>query len=208
MSFHRSYDLPIRIVRPFHTFGPRQSARAFIPSLIVQLLSGAQTNGSPAANTAANTLTANGSLGAIGNAAAAGCQSSHNGTGTPKIKLGNLAPTRDFSYIQDTVRGFVSIAESTATVGEVINIATGREHSIGDIAQHLISQINPQSRIVPDKTRMRPAKSEVDRLLGSNDKIRRLTIWRPQVTFEEGLKATVHWFRENLERYKADRYNV
>jgi NAD dependent epimerase/dehydratase len=172
LSFHHSFGLPVRLVRPFNTFGPRQSARAFIPSLVIQLLSGSQTDT------------------------------------TPQIKLGNLEPTRDFSFVQDTARGFVSIAESSSTLGETVNIASGKEHKIGDIANYLIARIDPRAQIVLDETRLRPAQSEVDRLLGCNDKIKRLTTWRPQTAFEEGLDITVQWFKENIDQYKADTYNV
>ncbi|MCL1917089.1 MAG: GDP-mannose 4,6-dehydratase [Peptococcaceae bacterium] len=173
MSFHHSFGLPLRIVRPFNTFGPRQPPQAFLPSLILQLLGHNQDPDT------VQTL--------------------------PKIRLGNLAPTRDFTYIHDTVRGFVSIAESTATLGETLNIATGQELNIADIAHHLIRHIhphiNPQTHILLDKSRLRPGHSDIDRSVGSTDKIKRLTTWRPQVTFEEGLMTTVQWFRENPDRY-------
>ena len=138
-SFYRSFGLPVTIVRPFNTYGPRQSARAVIPTIITQLL-----------------------------------------TGKTEIKLGSLTPTRDFNYVKDTVNGFISIYESDKTVGEEINIATQREISIGELAAELIRQINPKAKIVCDEERLRPEKSEVDRLLGCNEKIIRLTDWRPE----------------------------
>lgn len=166
-SFYRSFNLPITIVRPFNTYGPRQSARAVIPTIITQLLSGVE-----------------------------------------EIKLGALSPTRDFNFVKDTVRGFIAIGESDGTIGEEINIATQSEISIGELAQELISQINPKARIVGDEERLRPDKSEVNRLLGSNEKIKRLTNWEPQTSLKEGLKETIEFFRNNLEKYKTDIYNL
>jgi Nucleoside-diphosphate-sugar epimerases len=129
-SFYRSFDLPVTIVRPFNTYGPRQSARAVIPTIIMQLLSG-----------------------------------------MTEIKLGSLTPTRDFNYVKDTANGFLEIFKTDKTIGEEINIATQREISIGDLAEELIRQINPAARIVCDEQRLRPEKSEVNRLLGCNEKI-------------------------------------
>ena len=166
-AFYRSFDLPVTIVRPFNTFGPRQSARAVIPTIITQLLSGRH-----------------------------------------EIRLGALTPTRDFNYVKDTANGFYQIYCSEKTIGEEINIATQREISIGALAEELIRQINPDARIVCDEQRLRPEKSEVNRLLGRNEKILRLTDWTPQVSFEEGLSETIRFLRDNLERYKADIYNL
>lgn len=166
-SFYRSFQLPVTIVRPFNTYGPRQSARAVIPTIITQLL-----------------------------------------TGKTEIKLGSLTPTRDFNYVKDTVQGFISIYESEKTVGEEINIATQKEISIGRLAEELIQQINPNARIVCDGERLRPEKSEVNRLLGSNEKLLRMTDWKPRYSLEEGLSNTINFFRENLNRYKVDIYNI
>lgn len=168
-SFYRSFNMPITIARPFNTYGPRQSARAIIPTLITQLLSGEKT-----------------------------------------IKLGDLTPTRDFNYVTDTANGFISLCESEKTIGEEINIATGTEFSIEDLANFLISEINPEASIVTDTQRIRPKKSEVFRLLGDNRKIKKLTSWEPKYDFYSGLRATIEWFKEpeNLSRYKADIYNV
>lgn len=166
-SFYRSFGLPISIVRPFNTYGPRQSARAVIPTIISQLLSGME-----------------------------------------EIKLGSLTPTRDFNYVKDTAAGFIAIAESDKTIGEEINIATQQEISIGDLANEIISQINPNARIICDEQRLRPEKSEVNRLLGSNEKIKRLTNWEPGYTFAEGISETIDWMRVNLGSYKSDIYNV
>jgi dTDP-glucose 4,6-dehydratase len=166
-SFYRSFELPVSIVRPFNTFGPRQSARAVIPTIISQLLAGKE-----------------------------------------EIQLGSLTPTRDFNYVKDTAAGFIAIAESEKTIGEEINIATQQEISIGELAREIISQINPSARIVCDEQRLRPEKSEVNRLLGSNEKIGRLTGWKQQYTFAEGIAETIAWMREHMEAYKPDIYNV
>ena len=166
-SFYRSFNLPVTIVRPFNTFGPRQSARAVIPTIITQLLAG-----------------------------------------KTEIHLGSLKPTRDFNYVKDTVRGFIEIMKSEQTIGEEINIATQREISIGQLAEELIRQINPEARIVCEEQRLRPANSEVERLLGCNEKILRLTDWKPQYTFEEGIQETIAFLKDNLNRYKVDIYNV
>jgi dTDP-glucose 4,6-dehydratase len=166
-SFYRSFSLPVTIVRPFNTYGPRQSARAVIPTIISQLLAG-----------------------------------------ETRIKLGSLSPTRDFNYVKDTVSGFMAIAGADSTVGEEINIATGQEISIGDLAAELIRQINPAAQIVCEDQRLRPERSEVNRLLGSNKKIQELTGWRPRFTFEQGLTETVTWMRSNMESYKSGIYNL
>ena len=155
------------IVRPFNTYGPRQSARAVIPTIISQLLAGRE-----------------------------------------EIKLGSLTPTRDFNYVRDTTAGFLAIAESEQTVGEEINIATQREISIGDLAKEIINQINPKARIVCEEERLRPEKSEVNRLLGSNEKIMRLTSWKPQYTFAQGIAETIEWIGSHMDAYKYDIYNV
>ncbi|MDF2545696.1 MAG: NAD-dependent epimerase/dehydratase [Anaerosolibacter sp.] len=166
-SFYRSFNMPITIVRPFNTYGPRQSARAVIPTIITQLLAGKE-----------------------------------------EIELGSLTPTRDFNYVKDTANGFIEIAKSYKTIGEEINIATQQEISIGQLAEELIRQINPKAKIVCDEQRLRPEKSEVNRLLGSNEKIMRLTNWKPNYTFERGLAETIKFFQENLEKYKVDIYNI
>lgn len=168
-SFFRSFDLPVVIVRPFNTYGPRQSARAVIPTIISQLLSG-----------------------------------------STEIRLGNLSPTRDFVYIKDTVSGFVEIAKSDKTMGEEINIATNCEISIGTLAKEIISQINPGAKIVGDDNRLRPDMSEVDRLLGSNEKIMALTNWRSKYDLRKGMEETIEWFEKpgNLAGYKPHVYNI
>ncbi|MDT4763423.1 NAD-dependent 4,6-dehydratase LegB [Sphaerochaeta sp. PS] len=166
-SFYRSFGTPVSIVRPFNTYGPRQSARAVIPTIITQLLAG-----------------------------------------KIEIKLGSLTPTRDFNYVKDTVQGFIEIAKSDKTIGEEINIASQKEISIGQLATELIRQINPQAAIVCDEERLRPEKSEVNRLLGSNEKIKKLTNWSPTYSLEQGLAETIEFFKENLEKYKIDIYNI
>lgn len=168
-SFFRSFETPVVIVRPFNTYGPRQSARAVIPTVITQLLSG-QT----------------------------------------ELRLGSLTPTRDFNYVKDTVQGFIALAESDAAIGQEINIATGVEHTIGDVANALIAELNPDARVVTDEKRLRPDASEVFRLIGDNTKITSLTAWRPAHNLQAGLRDTIDWFKQsdNLARYKAWLYNV
>ncbi len=168
-SFYRSFDLPITIVRPFNTFGPRQSARAVIPTIISQLLNGAQ-----------------------------------------EIKLGDITPTRDLLFVKDTVNGFLKIAQCDELIGHEVNIATQSEISVGDLAQQLINQINPSAKIITDTIRLRPEKSEVFRLFGSNEKLKSFTDWSQKYTLAEGLNETIEWFskKENLQQYKSDIYNV
>lgn len=166
-SFYRSFNLPISIVRPFNTYGPRQSARAVIPTIITQLLAGKK-----------------------------------------EIKLGSLTPTRDFNYVKDTVNAFFEIAKSQKTIGHEINIATQQEISIGQLAEELIKQINPDAKIVCEQERLRPEKSEVNRLLGANAKIKELTEWIPEYTFEQGLAETIEFLKNNMDKYKTDIYNV
>ena len=122
--------------------------------------------------------------------------------------MGSLTPTRDFNYVKDTAAGFIAIAESDRTIGQEINIATQQEISIGDLAQEIISQINPNARIVCDEQRLRPEKSEVNRLLGCNTKIKELTDWKQQYTFEQGIAETIAWIRTHMDAYKTDIYNV
>ena len=166
-SFYRSFNLPVTIVRPFNTYGPRQSARAVIPTIITQLLAGKE-----------------------------------------EIHLGSLTPTRDFNYVKDTANGFVTIAKHDNTIGRELNIATEREISIGDLANELIRQINPNAKIVCEEERMRPEKSEVNRLLGTAKRLNDLTGWKPNYTFEQGLAETIEWISRNLDSYKTDIYNV
>ncbi|MEG1884291.1 MAG: GDP-mannose 4,6-dehydratase, partial [Clostridia bacterium] len=128
--------------------------------------------------------------------------------GKEEIKLGALTPTRDFNYVKDTANGFYQIFKSDRTIGQEINIATQREISIGQLADELIHQINPNARIVCDEQRLRPDKSEVNRLLGCNEKIMRLTDWQPKYTIEQGLVETIEFLRSNIDLYKTDIYNL
>ena len=166
-SYYRSFGIPLTIVRPFNTYGPRQSARAVIPTIISQLHAG------------------------------------HD-----EIKLGSLTPTRDFVFCKDTARGFIELSKCDAAIGREVNISTCREISIGDLAQTMINLIRPSAKIVCEEERMRPEKSEVNRLLGDNTLLRTLTGFVPQTPIEEGLKITADWIKDNLDTYKTDRYNV
>lgn len=168
-SFFRSFGTPVVIVRPFNTYGPRQSARAVIPTIITQLLSGEK-----------------------------------------ELKLGSLSPTRDFNFVTDTVNGFITLAESEQTIGEEVNIATGTEHTVGDVAKYLISEINPDAKLIVEDDRLRPEKSEVFRLIGDARKIKTLTAWQPEFDLYAGLHETISWFRkpDNFSRYKAWLYNI
>jgi nucleoside-diphosphate-sugar epimerase len=165
-SFHLSYNLPLAIIRPFNTYGPRQSARAVIPTIITQALS------------------------------------------RDKVFLGAAHPTRDFLYVADTVSGFVKMAEIPDTVGEVVNIGTGTEISIGDLADRIVSLIGKEAEIVLDAERLRPQTSEVKRLIADNSKARKLMGWKPEIPLNEGLKRTIEWISGSLDRYKVDTYNV
>ena len=173
LSFHRSFGLPVTVLRPFNTYGPRQSARAVIPATIIQLLAGRR-----------------------------------------KVKLGALHPTRDFNFVSDTVRGFIAAIESDAAVGDVVNIGSGFEISIGDTAKLIAEVIGAPLEIETEQARLRPAASEVERLLANNDKAKRLLGWKPAYAgvegFRRGLAETVAWFRDpaNLKAYKADVYNI
>ena len=168
-SFWRSFQLPVVTVRPFNTFGPRQSARAVIPTIITQLLAG-----------------------------------------TDKINLGALSPTRDLVFVKDTAQGFIEIAKTDDIFGEEINIATQQEISIGDLANKIKMLIGSNAEILTDEQRLRPENSEVERLLGSNEKIKKLTNWQPKFTLDEGLAQTIEWFKDgdNLKQYKTNIYNI
>lgn len=167
LSFNRSFDLPVVVIRPFNTFGPRQSARAVIPTIITQILAG-----------------------------------------NKKIKLGSLDPTRDLTYVDDTVNGFIKASESKSGIGEVINLGSNNEISIRDLAK-LISKIMGVSiAIDEDAARKRPVKSEVERLVADNSKAKKFLKWSPECDLEEGLKRTIGWFKKNNAKYKTDIYNV
>lgn len=173
LSFYRSFNLPVSIIRPFNTYGPRQSARAVIPTIISQIASGSK-----------------------------------------KLKLGALSPTRDFNYVLDTVRAFEAVMQSDKSIGEVINAGSNYEISIGDTVKLISKVMNTDVEIVSDEERFRPEKSEVNRLWCNNSKLLNLTSWRPEFSgldgFERGLSLTVKWFTDpnNLKQYKSDRYNI
>lgn len=167
LSFYRSFDLPVAVARPFNTYGPRQSARAIIPTVITQILSGKEC-----------------------------------------IELGNLYPTRDLNYVKDTVEGLMAIAFSDRTIGEVINIGSGKEISIRELVLLISRIMNKKIEIKQDKQRLRPEKSEVERLCCDNTKIKNLTNWQSHYSLEEGLKETINWFSENYKFYKSEIYNT
>jgi NAD dependent epimerase/dehydratase len=162
-SFHRSFDLPVATVRPFNTYGPRQSARALIPTIMVQALT------------------------------------------MPTVKLGSLTPTRDFTFVADTIQGMLRAAEVSETVGREINLGTGREISVGDLV-HLIARIcGKPIDVQQEKLRVRPENSEVNRLLADNSLARKLMDWQPTISLEEGLAKTLNWLREHLSEYQRAR---
>lgn len=167
-SFYNAFDLPVVIARPFNTYGPRQSARAIIPTIISQIANGAR-----------------------------------------EIKVGDLTPTRDFNYVTDTCRGFLALAEADGIEGEEINIATNTEVSMAETLRLIAELMDADVKWVTDPERLRPSKSEVFRLHGSNEKIRRLTGWRPEMSLRDGLKKTIDWFTDgdNLKLYKSNIYN-
>ena len=169
MSFYHSFKLPVTIARPFNTYGPRQSARAVIPTIITQIA-----------------------------------------TGKKKINLGDTSPTRDFNYVEDTCRGILGIAENDQTIGEIINIGSNSEISIGNTLDLIKELMNSDVKFVVDKERIRPEKSEVFRLCCDNTKIQQLTGFKPQVDLRGGLQRTIDWFTNpsNLKYYKAEIYNV
>lgn len=173
ISFHRSFELPLVVVRPFNTYGPRQSARAVIPTVIIQALAGSR-----------------------------------------QIKLGSLHPTRDFSYVADTVSGFLSLATCDDAVGEVVNLGSNFEISIGDTARLIADVSGHEIEIVEDRQRLRPSGSEVERLFACTKKMKSLTNWQPQYTgvegFRKGIEETMRWFSmpENRISYRPDQYSI
>lgn len=173
MSFYNAFSTPVAIIRPFNTYGPRQSARAVIPTIITQIANGKR-----------------------------------------KIKLGSVKPTRDFNYVKDTVNGFIAMAESDHSIGQVINIGSNYEISIGDTVKLIAEVMGVDIEIETDEQRLRPEKSEVERLWADNAKAKQLLGWSPvyggRDGFKRGLKETIEWFTnlENLKKYKADVYNI
>jgi dTDP-glucose 4,6-dehydratase len=165
-AFHHAYGLPVSIARPFNTFGPRQSLRAVIPTIIAQILQGG------------------------------------------KVSLGATSPTRDFTFVKDTVHGLIRVAEADGAIGEIVNIGTGGEISIGDLAKRIAALIDGNIEILSDEQRLRPGSSEVRRLCCNNAKAQRLLGWRPQYSLDEGLKQTIAWFQESGHLDESGRYHI
>ncbi|MFE3327467.1 GDP-mannose 4,6-dehydratase [Streptomyces sp. NPDC059176] len=167
LSHGHAFELPVTVVRPFNTYGPRQSARAVIPTILAQLHAGAR-----------------------------------------EIRLGSLTPTRDFTYVTDTARGFMALADCDRALGQVVNLGTGQEISVGDLAVTLIAASGRTAEVVVEPTRLRPKGSEVERLLSDNRRAREWAGWEPEVPLEEGLKRTSEWVADHLHLFAADRYQV
>tara|TARA_B110000196_G_C21111918_1_gene648292 strand:- start:95 stop:1069 length:975 start_codon:yes stop_codon:yes gene_type:complete len=167
ISYYQSFDLPVKIVRPFNTYGPRQSARAIIPSIIIQILNGAK-----------------------------------------ELNLGNLTPTRDLTYVDDTCTGIYKILNNMSLIGKTVNIGMNKEISITDLLDKILKLMSANITINIDKKRIRPEKSEVDRLLCDNSLIISSTDWRPKYSLDSGLKNTIDWLTDNIEKYKPNIYNV
>ena len=167
LSFYRSFDLPVKVVRPFNTYGPRQSARAVIPTVITQLLSGERN-----------------------------------------LKLGNLTPTRDLTFVEDTAQGFIEILKSEKLYGDITNIGTGKEISIKQLVQLIAELLQVEVEIDSVEERVRPEKSEVERLLCNNTKLMENTRWKPEFDLKQGLTKTIEWLKNHLEMYKYEIYNV
>jgi len=167
LSYYRSFDLPVKIVRPFNTYGPRQSARAVIPTIISQIL-----------------------------------------VGTEELKLGSITPTRDLAFVKDTCHAFIAIHNSGKLAGEVTNIGTNREISIGDLALKIVQLMGKTTRVGVDEERIRPESSEVDQLICDNSKLLKHTSWEPHFTLESGLIETIGWMESNIDLYKSEIYNV
>jgi len=165
-SFYCSFDLPVAIIRPFNTYGPRQSARAVIPTIITQALT------------------------------------------SDEVYIGNIHPTRDYTYVEDTVRAFIMVAECKKAIGEVVNVGSNFEISIGDLAKMIISTVGRNVKLIVDQKRIRPEKSEVERLWCDNTKAKKLLGWEPKVSLEEGLSRTIKWIKENIHLYKPYIYNI
>jgi NAD dependent epimerase/dehydratase len=167
LSFFHSFELPVAVARPFNTYGPRQSTRAVIPTILAQLHSGAT-----------------------------------------EIKLGSTTPTRDFNYAEDTARGFLAVADCDRALGQVVNIGSGREISVGDLVNLLIEISGRQAEVVVDESRVRPSGSEVERLLCDNTRAREWAGWEPQVSLRDGLTRTSDWVAANLDALNAAGYHV
>lgn len=166
LSYHRSFELPVAVLRPFNTYGPRQSTRAVIPTIITQVLK------------------------------------------NRKVALGSLSPTRDLTFVSDTVEGFLRVAEVRETDGQVFNTGSSREISIGDLAKLIFELLDVDMDIVEGKERVRPEKSEVERLMANTEKARSIMNWAPQVSLREGLQRVIDWIRDDLSFYQVDEYHV
>ena len=169
LTFYRSFATPVTVVRPFNTYGPRQSARAIIPTIITQILAGRK-----------------------------------------KISLGSLTPTRDLNYVKDTTSGFIKAAEAETSIGEVINLGSNYEISIGELAQKIALLMGTTIDIGQETERIRPVKSEVERLWADNTKAKKLLEWSPGYSLDDGLKETISWFSqpEIMQFYKPELYNI
>jgi nucleoside-diphosphate-sugar epimerase len=167
LSFFHAFDVPVAVVRPFNTYGPRQSTRAVIPTILSQLHGGAT-----------------------------------------EVRLGATTPTRDFTYVEDTVAGFLAVARCDRAVGSVVNVGSGREVSIGDLVGLLVSVAGREATVVTDPDRLRPAGSEVDRLCCDNRRAREWAGWEPRMPLEEGLRRTSDWVRDNLHLLDTEGYVV
>lgn len=165
-AFHLAFGLPVATIRPFNTFGPRQSARAVIPTIITQALEHSE------------------------------------------LQLGNLSPTRDFCYVSDTVEGFIRVAESPKAVGQTINIGTGQEISIGELANTILELTGSNVSVVRDNNRIRPKDSEVDRLCAHTEKARKILDWQPRYTLQDGLTQTIEWMKKNIDQYRIGSYTI
>jgi len=166
-SYWNSFKLPLKIIRPFNTYGPRQSSRAVIPTIIIQAMSGKK-----------------------------------------EIKLGNISPTRDYTYVGDTCKAYLEISKSKDFFGKVVNVGSNNEHKIEDVAKKIISKINPEAKIFSDKSRVRPENSEVDRLVCDNKLILNKTNWKPSVSFDKGLDLTIDWFKNFKNLFTHDIYHI
>jgi len=166
LSFHRSYDLPVGVIRPFNIYGPRQSARAIIPSIITQALL------------------------------------------KRRVNLGSISPTRDLTYVTDSASGFVAFAECEKTAGEVVNLGSNREVSISQLIEMVSNSLNKKIKVIKEKRRVRPPKSEVERLFSDSRKAKALFGWNPKIDIAEGVGKTITWMEKNIDRYKEEIYNI
>jgi len=166
LSFHRSYDLPVGVIRPFNVYGPRQSARAVIPSIIIQALL------------------------------------------KRRVNLGSIFPTRDLTFVTDSASGFIAFAKCEKTVGEVVNLGSNREVSISELIEIVSTCLNKKIKVIKEKKRIRPEKSEVERLFSDSSKAKALFGWNPKIDIEEGIRKTISWIEKNIDRYKQEIYNI